>query len=281
MTEKGRIKFSVIISVYKNDEAVYFDEALSSIINQTVTPSEIVLIIDGQIPDCIESVIRKFTSKYITLIKVVRLDKNKGHAKARQAGVDSSSHEWIAVMDSDDVAQSDRFEKQINYLEQNSKVDVLGGQIEEFIDDKENVVGIREVPLTDNEIKEYLKVRCPFNQQTVIMRKSSMLAAGGYIDWHYEEDYYLWIRMFETGCIFQNLPDTLVKVRVGTEMYKRRGGLKYFKSEKKLQKYMLNKGIITFQGYIYNVLIRFVVQVMLPNSLRSLIFQKLFRTKKG
>lgn len=275
------MKFSVIISVYINDNPVYFDEALSSIINQTMPPSEIILVIDGKVKEGIESVIKNYVTKYRNLINVKRLNENQGHAKARQIGVDSTSNEWIAVMDSDDVALSDRFEKQSNYLINNPNVDVLGGQIEEFIDHLDNVVGIRQVPLTDEKIKEYLKIRCPFNQQTVMMRKSSMLTAGGYIDWHYEEDYYLWIRMYKSGFIFRNMPDTLVKVRVGNEMYNRRGGIKYYLSEKELQKYMYNNGIINQRRYIYNVAIRFIVQVMLPNSLRSLIFQKLFRTQKN
>nr|MDA3820287.1 UDP-galactose--lipooligosaccharide galactosyltransferase [Candidatus Delongbacteria bacterium] len=184
------------------------------------------------------------------------------------------------LMDSDDIALSDRFEKQLNCFHAQPELDVIGGQIHEFIDSIDNVVGIRTIPLLDAEIKKYIKIRCPFNQQTVMLKKTSMLSAGGYIDWHYEEDYYLWIRMFEKGCQFRNLPDNLVYVRVGSEMYKRRGGLKYFKSEAQLQKYMWKKGMISFPRYLFNIFIRFVVQVLLPNKLRGYIFQKLFRKSK-
>ena len=123
-------------------------------------------------------------------------------------------------------------------------MDVLGGQIDEFIGEPTNVVGRRTVPQTDTEIKQYLKTRCPFNQMTVMMKSKTVQEAGGDIDWYCNEDYYLWARMTEQGMIFANLPDNLVNVRVGENMYARRGGWKYFKSEAKLQKYMYNHNLI-------------------------------------
>ena len=82
------------------------------------------------------------------------------------------------------------------------------------------------------------------NLVTVMLKEESVQKAGGYIDWYCEEDYYLWVRMTEHGMTFGNLLDNLVNVRVGEEMYQRRGGVKYFKSEAKLQYYMYSKGII-------------------------------------
>lgn len=269
-------KFSVSLSVYKNDNPENFSEAINSIINQTAKPSEIVLVVDGPIPVTINDVIKKIENSFHKF-KVLRLSENQGHAIARQTGMEATSNELVALMDSDDIAVSNRFEKQLRCFVEHPELDVLGGQIIEFIDSTDNIAGIRNVPLKDDEIKTYLKKRCPFNQMTVMMKKSSMLNAGGYTHWHYEEDYYLWIRMYEKGYTFRNLPDNLVYVRVGNEMYKRRGGIKYFKSEIRLQKYLLQKKIITFPIFLYNVTIRFVVQVLLPNKVRGWIFQKLFR----
>lgn len=104
-----------------------------------------------------------------------------------------------------------------------------------------------------------------------------MLNVGGYQEWYCNEDYYLWIRMAQAGCKFANLPDVLVKVRVGKEMYQRRGGWKYFRSEKGLQDYMRKHRMISLARYCYNVAGRFVIQVAMPNRLRGFIFQKLFR----
>lgn len=275
----GSIQFSVSISVYKNDNPEYFSLALNSIIHQTVPPSEIVLVVDGPIPRSIEEVIIK-TKSIFKNIKIIRLIENMGHAAARQVGIEATSSELVALMDSDDISFTNRFEKQLVRFQNDETLDVLGGQINEFIGSINNIVGIRKVPLRNSEIKNYLKTRCPFNQVTVMMRKTSVLLAGGYIDWHYEEDYYLWIRMYEAGFKFQNLSDNLVYVRVGKDMYKRRGGVKYFISEAKLQQYMWKNRIIKWPQYLFNIFVRFTIQILLPNNLRGLIFQKFFRKSK-
>ena len=85
--------------------------------------------------------------------------------------------------------------------------------------------------------------------------------------------------MMQNGAVFANTGDVLVNVRVGKEMYKRRGGMKYFKSEAKLQKFMLDNKIIGFGIYFVNVAKRLVVQVLLPNSIRGWVFKKFARNK--
>ena len=162
-------------------------------------------------------------------------------------------------------------------METHPECDVVGGQITEFIDDESNIAGRRTVPQNNDDIYKYIKSRCPFNHMTVMLRKNRVLNIGNYQDWHYNEDYYLWIRMAEAGYGFANLPDTLVNVRVGKDMYRRRGGWQYFRSEARLQGYMLNHKMISFPRYLYNVVGRFVVQVVMPNWLRGFVFQKMFR----
>lgn len=112
-----------------------------------------------------------------------------------------------------------------------------------------------------------------------MFKKSDINNVGGYIDWYCEEDYYLWIRMALAKLEFCNLPDNLVFVRVGKEMYSRRGGRKYFASEAKLQGYMLKHGIIGIGRYLINVTERLILQVLMPNSLRGWVFKKFAREK--
>ena len=269
-------KFSVCMSVYHGDNAAFFKRAIDSLYAQTRQPDEIVLVVDGPVGEEINKVIADFENQHDSF-RVVRLEKNSGHAIARQTGLDAAQYEYVAIMDSDDLAVKDRFEKQMDFVEAHPEVDALGGQIDEFIGEPLNVVGTRIVPLKDDEIKAYLKSRCPMNLVTVMLKKESVQKAGGYIDWYCEEDYYLWVRMTEQGMKFANLPDNLVNVRVGEEMYQRRGGMRYFKSEARLQRYMYKHGIISLPRYIYNVAGRFAVQVAMPNKVRSFVFQKLFR----
>ena len=280
MSSNLDFKFSVCMSVYKNDRPEYVDIAIQSIfIKQTVKPNEIVLVVDGPISMELESLIDNYSTKYSEIFTIIKLEKNQGLGNALRVAVEKAKYDWVARMDSDDIAAPDRFEKQKSFLQANLDVDIVGGQITEFIDVESNIVGLRNVPLLSADINVYIKARCPFNHMTVMFRKDKILAVGNYIDWHYNEDYFLWIRMFLAGCQFANLPETLVNVRVGKEMYQRRGGWKYFMSEARLQKYMFDYEIIGVIRYMYNILGRFVIQVLMPNKLRGFVFQKLFRVK--
>ena len=271
-------KFTAVISVYIKDNPEYFDRALKSITTeQTKQPDELLIVADGPLTAELDKVIAKYQTSLGEKCRVHRCERNGGHGEARRFAVSTASNPIVAVMDSDDVSSPDRFESQLSYLASHPDCDVVGGQITEFVDSEENIVGTRVVPLTHEEVASYLKSRCPMNHVTVMMRTKSVIAAGNYQDWHYDEDYFLWVRMTLAGCNFANLPDVLVNVRVGADMYQRRGGWKYFKSEAKLQKYMLEHKLIGFPRYVYNVLGRFTVQVAMPNWLRGFVFQKLFR----
>lgn len=268
--------FSIITSVYKNDNPEYVKISIDSISKrQSIKPSEIVLVVDGPIPSALSEVITGYES--LNLFHIIRLPENKGLGNALRLGVENARYPIIARMDSDDISAIDRFEKQLRYLEDHPECDIVGGQMTEFIDDPDNIVGSRVVPLSNEDIYRYMKSRCGLNHVTVMFRKEAVLKAGNYQDWFWNEDYYLWVRMMLADCIFANLPDVLVNVRSGKDQYARRGGMKYFKSEEGIQRMMLRNHLVSFPRYFFNVSARLVIQVMMPNWLRGFVFQKLFR----
>lgn len=270
--------FSVSMCVYGGDDPEFFDAAVESVVRQSVPPAEIVLTVDGPIPQTIQAVIDKYRSTLKEIsFRVIYLERNMGHGQARRTSFDHCTHQLIALMDADDLSLPERFQKQLDCFAANPGLDIVGGIIQEFVDVPEQVAGRRVVPLTDGEIKDYMKRRCPMNQMTVMFQKAAVAQAGGYLDWYCDEDYYLWIRMALAGKKFANLPDVLVYVRVGQEMYSRRGGWRYFRSEAKLQRLMLQKGIIGPGRYGLNVAQRLVLQVLMPNRLRGFLFRKLAR----
>ena len=270
--------FSVSMCVYGGDNPEFFDAAVESVVRQSVPPAEIVLTVDGPIPRTIQAVIDKYRSTLKEIsFRVIYLERNMGHGQARRTSFDHCTHRLIALMDADDLSLPERFRKQLDCFAADPELDIVGGTIQEFVDVPEQVAGRRVVPLTDGEIKDYMKRRCPMNQMTVMFRKEAVAQAGGYLDWYCDEDYYLWIRMALAGKKFANLPDVLVHVRVGREMYSRRGGWKYFQSEAGLQRLMLQKGIIGPGRYGLNVAQRLALQVLMPNRLRSFLFRKLAR----
>lgn len=269
--------FSVSMCVYGKDNPEHFKEAMESVINQTLPPEEVVLVVDGPIPDSIQTVIDNLSSQW-GFIRVIYLQKNVGHGEARRTSLKSCRNHLVAIMDADDICVPNRFEEQIECFKKDQKLSIVGGNIKEFIGSIENVAGLREVPQNDKEIKAYMKKRCPFNQMTVMMRKADVEAAGGYMDWFCNEDYFLWIRMALHGFTFKNLNKCLVYVRVGEEMYQRRGGWQYFMSEARLQNYMRLNGIIGSFRFLYNIAVRLAVQVIIPNRLRGFLYRQFFRT---
>ena len=205
--------------------------------------------------------------------KTIFLEENRGHGVARRKSLEECSNELVALMDADDISLPHRFSEQLKLFLKNDKLDVCGGYITEFIDDETNIIGRRKVELDDDSIKNDLRKRCPMNQVSVMLKKSSYEKAGGYIDWYCEEDYYLWARMVQNGCVFENVNVDLVNVRTGLGMSARRGGWDYFKSERKMQKYLRLNNIISWPRYLYNVALRFGGEVLAPNWLRKKMFK--------
>lgn len=273
-------KFSVITSVYHNDTPDFVRMALDSmLVHQTLKPSEVVLVRDGVVPDKLEALIAEYETMYHDIVHVIRLEKNGGLGKAMKLGVEVAQNDIIARMDSDDICSPNRFELQLKYLELHPNVDIIGGQMTEFIDTPDNIIGKRIVPCDNEDIYDFMKNRCALNHVTVMFRKEAVLKAGNYQDWFWNEDYYLWVRMMIAKCKFANVPNVLVNVRSGADQYARRGGRKYYESEKGIKKLQLENKMITKKEYLYFVSQRYILQILMPNWLRGWIFRKLARNK--
>jgi glycosyltransferase involved in cell wall biosynthesis len=236
--------FSIITSVYKNDKPEFVKEAMDSmLVHQSKTPNEIVLVQDGSVPYELSRLLLEYKDKYGNVLNIIKLEKNGGLGNALKLGVENAKYDICARMDSDDICLPNRFEKQLSYMDAHPECDIVGGQITEFIDTPDNIVGKREVPCDNEAIYHYMRSRCALNHPTVMFKKKAVLDAGNYQDWFWNEDYYMWIRMMERGCVFANLPDVLVNMRSGLDQYGRRGGKKYFDSEIGIKKLMLEKGM--------------------------------------
>ena len=216
----------------------------------------------------------------VIAFKLIYSSQNKGLGNSLKEALANCSNNLVARMDSDDISAPYRFRMQLDVFAKDQDVDIVGGSITEFIGAPENITGERPVKLTDAEIKKDMRKRCAMNHVAVMYKKDAVLASGGYLDWYYNEDYYLWIRMLEHGCKFANVPYPLVNVRTGAGMSARRGGWKYFRSEQTLQKYMLDNKLITLPRYMYNVALRFGGEFVAPNAVRQLIYKVIRKEHK-
>lgn len=269
------MKFSVLMSIYKNDKVNEVENSLNSIINQTLMPNQVVLVLDGPVPNELMSLVNRYSDEY-KFIDIIPLEKNVGLGKALSIGLTYCKYEYVARMDSDDESLPDRFEKQINYLMEYPEVDVLGGQIAEYDSTMTKQLTVRQVPTQMNEIVNMMKSRNGMNHVTVIYKKSKVLAAGNYQHCPYFEDYYLWCRMMAAGSCFHNLKDILVNVRTGECMYRRRGGKLYYNAIITFQNNILSIGIINKRQYLKNLMIRLSVASM-PNCLRGYLYKNKLR----
>lgn len=230
-------KFSVLMSVYINDTEQQLFQSLQSIFNQTLLPNELVIVQDGPVSAEIIDCIKTFENmNLITIVNVV-LIKNVGLGEALRVGSERVTNNWIARMDSDDINKLQRFEKQMLYIYDHPDISVLGTQLDEFSGNTSNLIGKRNVPCENNDIKIFAKIRSPFNHPTVILKKSTLLAVGGYLPFAGMEDYHLWTRIITSRYKVHNLPESLLYMRTDQGMYSRRGGFKYLVSYFKLKKF--------------------------------------------
>ena len=268
--------FSVLMSVYRNTKIDELEQCLVSLYEQTVKSNEIVIVIDGPINEELNSYLYSQQKEH-NEIKICPIEKNVGLGNALKFGLENCSNELVARMDTDDICKLDRFEKQLNCFKEDDDLDVVGSNIKEFIGDVSNLVAERQVPLTHDEIRKFMRVRDAFNHMSIMFKKSAIEKAGGYLPWHLNEDSYLWARLYLTDAKFKNLEEALVFARVGEDMYARRGGYKYFKSEKGILKFKLKNKIIGWFTYVKQICIRFTVQVLMTNGMRSWFYKKFAR----
>ena len=270
------MNFSVLMSIYKSADPLFLQESINSILHQTLAPTEIVIIVDGKVPEVIEAVLGNYKRQFDGLFNIIQLKENVGLALALRHGVLNCKYDIIARMDQDDICRKDRFEKEIAKLIENDEVSMVGSYASEFYDDVNQIKSVRKVPLNFDEIKKFAKTRNPMNHMTVVFRKKAILDCGNYKDYLSNEDYYTWVRMILNGQKIINIPESLVYARTGSEMYKRRGGIQYAKRDYLLEKEFYNMGFINIYEMAMNIALRILVRLM-PNKLRELIYLKCLR----
>ena len=275
-TKTPALKFSVLMPVYWKETPEYFQTALESILNQTLMPDEIVIVEDGKLTDELNSLIKTYTSRHPQLFKIVALDKNVGQGLARNAGLKHCSNNLVALMDSDDIADKTRFEKQINYLKDHPEVDVIGSNITEFEGMPENIISKKVVPLTQDEIFRFGKWRSPINNMTVVYKKDKVMSVGGYNTFNFGEDYLLFAKMLVAGMQFCNLEECLVNARSGTRMLAKRVGAKRILQEIQLFWKFYRMGYINLFELSRNVSLKFLLRII-PSALRTWIYMKFLR----
>ena len=273
--------YSVLMSVYKKENEDHLRIAMDSIWNQTVRTNDFVLICDGPLTDGLNAVISEMEQKHPEELRVIRFEENRGLGPALREGVKECKNELIARMDSDDISKPDRCEKELGVFMERPDISIVSSALEEFVETDENgmpsaIIAVRDLPETPEEVLAFAKKRCPFNHPSVMYKRSAVLASGNYQEFYHMEDYLLWVKILQNGYKGYNLRESLLWMRAGSEMYKRRSGLGYAKSQYRMFQYMRKSGFISRSQRIKSTTLR-VGAALAPNALRERAYKKVLR----
>ena len=265
--------FTVLIAVYGRDDPSLFDAALRSIFSNTLQPSKCVLVVDGPVGCPLKTIISSYQEVFPELIKVCWLPVNKGLAKALNIGLQLVETEFVARADADDINAFNRFETQYPFTGEG--FDLFGSAIEE-VDRLGNRLSIKTPPLSQEDIRRYLKKRNPFNHMTVFFRTALAIECGGYPELDLREDYGLWAKMIMRGARCMNLDMPLVKATTGEEFYRRRGGIRSVKAEVAMQNFLVGLGIKGRFEALVEVVLKGSIFIA-PSFIRAFIYRTFLR----
>ena len=271
---------SVLMSVYKKEKPEYFKAALESVIHQTLQPDEILVMKDGPLTTELENVLAEVSKQLSearskTVLRTYQFEENVQLGRALRKGVELCEYDFIARMDTDDIACPERLQRQYDYLIAHPRVAALGGYIEEFCDDN-SFSNVKTMPTGLKELRSYARFRNPLNHMTVMLRRELILEAGNYRHYPFLEDYDLWGRVLAEGYQLDNLPEVLVRARVGNELYGRRGGFDYCKRYLGLRKEQHKIGLTNWIEWMIACAITIAVTVI-PSGARKQVYQKVLR----
>jgi glycosyltransferase involved in cell wall biosynthesis len=268
--------FSVLMSCYKNDNPEFLEEALQSVLKQTIPPIEVVMVKDGPVTLELEHVIscfENFFNKAGINFLVIPLEVNVGLGLALQQGLQMCSQQFIVRMDSDDISRDNRLKMLKEAVYENPAVGVFGSQIEEFSVRIGDLNRKRVVPLEQSEIHRYSKFRNPMNHVSVCFKREVVVSAGGYEPMLWFEDYFLWLKLLNKKISFLNLDQTHVDVRVNT-LSGRRSGRDYLKAEFQFCKAAWINNYWSFGSAVIYFLPRIVIRI-LPSSTITYLYKYL------
>lgn len=266
---------SVLMSVYKEDNPIFFNLALTSIWdNQTLKPNQIVLVLDGKLTDKLNEVIKNWIYKLDNKLLLVKNRDNIGLTKSLNKGIPYCKSEYIARMDSDDISISERFELQINFLEKNKDVDVLGGSIQE-INTENKELSIRTFPKSNSSVLKQIPISSPLNHPSVMFRRK-VFDEGNFYNEKYitSQDIDFWFTLLSKGYKISNIDRIVTLFRLNNNMAKRRS---YKKGFNEFRIYF--NGIILLYGFNYRLIYPFLrlFTRLLPSSIIKLIYFGNFR----
>ncbi|MEZ9530318.1 glycosyltransferase [Vibrio sp. 10N.286.51.F4] len=247
----------VIMCIYKGDDVGFSRDALDSLLKQSYRP-DIYIYCDGVLPEYFAQFLDEYSS--LSNIFIFKNKVNRGLAHGLNYLIDvalKNGYKFIARMDSDDISHPDRLLKQINYLNNEKYVDVVGSSCKEF--GASYALDQKSLPTVHNDLLDFSISKCPFIHPTVVFRASVFESGIRYpTDTTLTEDMALWFKLLSSGYKFGNIDEVLLDYRLTEDTIERRAGIR--------------KGISEFKVRFKNMIL--LNRISMKNII--LIFSRLF-----
>ena len=272
--------YSFLMSVYYKEKPDFLKIAIESMLNQSITPNEIIIVKDGNLGIELNEIIDNYVKSNASLFTILENKENIGLGPSLRKGVEISRNELIARMDSDDYSEPDRIEKQLKIFEDDDSLGIVGCFEAEFLDDIDNIVSIHRVPETNDEIFKFMKRRCAILHPTVIFKKTDVINSGNYQKTSFYdvyEDYDLFSRMvFNCKIRSYNIQEPLYRIRTSYDFFERRGGKKYAKTVLRFKWHLFKEHNISFIDFVISGFGQAFICI-LPNRIRKWFYLKFLR----
>jgi len=240
-------KVAVILPVYKKDKVEYLSKSIESILYQTYKNFDVYIGVDGPVGDDLKQCLDLLDRQ--NQINIVWFPENRGLACVLNDLLDicfKEGYEYIARMDADDISMTDRFEKQVKYLDEHPEIDVVGGAINEIDEDGNYRNKTIIYPETPEECRAFFSKRNPHAHPAVMFRKSFFDKLNGKkyrSEYRQNQDTMLWYDGLMSGTQHANIPDVVLNFRMTNAMFKKRRNGWVFAKKQLKDRLMINKGL--------------------------------------
>lgn len=203
------IEISVLMPVFNGEK--FLVEAIESILNQTFTDFEFIIVNDGS-TDGTVNIIKSYTDQRIKLIT----RENGGVSEALNTGLKLAKGKYIVRMDADDISHLDRIEKQYDFIKNNPECIIVGTDVNYITEENDFVFRYFSPAYLHDDISKIVSNECPFIHSSVLYNREQILKVGGYEEAAYAfEDHFLWVNVINNKLgLTHVLKDVLVDVRL-------------------------------------------------------------------
>ncbi len=271
-----KVPFSLLMAVYNKDHPDHFEIAINSIVNQTVSISQLVLVANGILEPAHYQIIEQARTHFDDFV-LIQLEKNIGLPMALNLGLEKCNQPYVARFDSDDFSCNNRFEKQYKFLVAYPEIDLLCCHNAEFSTDINKIDCYKVVPNSHTKIVKTLNWRNCISHPTIIVKRNLLNQIDGYKNYSLLEDYDLYLRLIGNGAKIGALEEPLVRVRATQKQFLRRGGYKHYISDCRFRFDSWKAGRMSLPGFLLGTILLMPYR-LLPNQVRMWSY-KLVRVK--